>query len=437
MATEVLMPPLGTNVDTATLVIWYRREGDQVAAGEALFAVETDKATLDVEAPATGVLRAVSVAAGEEAPALTRIAWIATADENLPEDGTECTQGAARHAAQADAASDAQESATAAADRRFASPRARRAASEMGVDLRAVAGTGPSGSVVERDVLAAARTQERVPPATPLARRVAADAGVPLEALAGTGPGGRIQRGDVERAPAPAPGEAVESVPVTGVRAHIAERLGRSSRETAAVTLTAEADATAFARLRGEIVAEGLRASYNDLFLRLLARALREHPRLNASLVGDRIVALRRVDIALAVDTERGLLAPVLRGVDDLSLREIVKRSAALVDRARRGECPPEELSGGTFTLTNLGMYGIDAFTPIVNLPECAILGVGRIKQAPAVVDGRIEVRHRVWLSLTFDHRIVDGGPAARFLQRVVQLVEEPGRLLAGAPAGP
>jgi len=435
MATEVLMPPLGTNVDTVTLVTWYRREGEVVAAGEPLFAVETDKATLDVEAPAAGVLRSVRVAEGEEAPALTRIAWIAAPDEALPEDGDAAPTAAASSSTGTAAAPAWPLDDAGSGERRFASPRARRAAADLGVDWRALTGSGPSGAVVERDVLAAAGSAGRAPAATPLARRIAAEAGISLETVAGSGPGGRIRRSDVERAAAAPADETVESVPMSGVRARIAERMLRSARETASVTLTAEADATALVRLRREIVAEGLRVSYNDLLVRILSRALTEHPRVNATLEGDRILARRRIDIAIAVDTERGLLAPVLRGVEALSLAEIAGRSAALVDRARRGECMPEELSGGTFTLTNLGMFGIDAFTPIINLPECAILGVGRIKPEPTVAEGRIEVRERVWLSLTFDHRLVDGGPAARFLQRVVQLVEEPGRLLAGAPA--
>ncbi len=171
--------------------------------------------------------------------------------------------------------------------------------------------------------------------------------------------------------------------------------------------------------------------SYNDLLLYALGKALRQHPRLNASLDGDSIKVWPQVDIGLAVDAERGLLVPVLRDVDRKGLAELAAESKALAERARAGKCTPDELSGGTFTLTNLGMFGIDAFTPIINLPECAILGVGRIKTEPAWVGDHVEPRQRVWLSLTFDHRLVDGGPAARFLQTVVRLVEKPHLLMA------
>jgi pyruvate dehydrogenase E2 component (dihydrolipoamide acetyltransferase) len=165
--------------------------------------------------------------------------------------------------------------------------------------------------------------------------------------------------------------------------------------------------------------------------LYVLARALREHPRLNASLDGDAVKVWERIDIGLAVDAERGLLVPVVRDVDHKRLEQLAEETRALAERARAGRCTPEELRGSTFTLTNLGMYGIDAFTPIINLPECAILGVGRIKEQPVVIGGQVAVRQMVWLSLTFDHRLVDGGPAARFLQRVVQLVEGPHLLMA------
>jgi pyruvate dehydrogenase E2 component (dihydrolipoamide acetyltransferase) len=207
--------------------------------------------------------------------------------------------------------------------------------------------------------------------------------------------------------------------------------MAQSHRETAPVTLTAEADATALVQLRGQLAEDGVEVSYNDLFLCLLARALREHPRLNASLEQDAVKVWKRIDIGLAVDAERGLLVPVVRNVDGKGLAQLSAETKSLGQRARAGRCTLEELRGSTFTLTNLGMFGIDAFTPIINLPECAILGVGRIKEQPAIVAGQVVARQMVWLSLTFDHRLVDGGPAARFLQRVTQLVERPHLLLA------
>ncbi|MGQ9684634.1 MAG: dihydrolipoamide acetyltransferase family protein, partial [Anaerolineae bacterium] len=237
-------------------------------------------------------------------------------------------------------------------------------------------------------------------------------------------------------APVAASPAAGQTVPMAGVRARIAERMSASSQQTARVTLTAEVDAThlveARTALKDAFAQElGFAVGYNDLLIAICARALREFPYMNARLEGDEIRLLEEVHIGLAVDTERGLLVPVLRDADRLRVVEIARVLRELVARVRAGKAGPDDLTGGTFTITNLGMYGVDAFTPIINLPECAILGVGRIKPQPAVVAGQVTIRQMLWLSLTFDHRLVDGAPAARFLQRIVQLVEEPFLLLA------
>ena len=439
MSTEVLVPPLGQTVDTLTLVSWYKHEGEAVVQGEPLYAVETDKATLDVEAPASGVLRKVTASPGDVVKVLSAIARI-----------------------EAKAEVEAKASSTLASPRLFVSPRARRLAEAEGVSLNAIKATGPQGAIVERDVRAyqaEAKVKAEAEPTstsasvTPVARRIAEEAGLDWQAITGTGPRGQITREDVDQAiqrrselreaPTRLPVASVQlpasSVPFSGIRALIAERMVAGHSRTAPVTLTAEADATALVTLRRQLAADGVAVSYNDLFLTVLAKALVEHPRLNASLDGDatpetaeRTVKLwPQIDIAVAVDTERGLLAPVVRGVDGKGLAQLAAETAALTDRARSGRCTPDELAGSTFTLTNLGMYGIDAFTPIINLPECAILGVGRIKMQPVWAGDHVEPREMVWLSLTFDHRLVDGGPAARFLQRVTQLVEKPHLLMA------
>jgi pyruvate dehydrogenase E2 component (dihydrolipoamide acetyltransferase) len=221
---------------------------------------------------------------------------------------------------------------------------------------------------------------------------------------------------------------------MSGIRRITAARMAESAHTTAPVTLTTEADATELVRLRSQISADlagaNLQApSYNDLLARLVALALLEHPALNATLADDRIVQHVAVHIGIAVDTERGLLVPVVRDTHSKSVQQIAAESARLIERARAGAAAADELRGSTFTISNLGMYGIDAFTPIVNLPECAILGVGRIVARPVVVDEQAEtvaVRKMMALSLTFDHRVVDGAPAARFLKRVKQFVEHP-----------
>jgi pyruvate dehydrogenase E2 component (dihydrolipoamide acetyltransferase) len=430
MAVEVLVPPLGQTVDTLVLVSWFKQEGETVTQGEPLFSVETDKATLDVEAPGSGILTAVTAHPGAEVKVLSAIAMIAAAGEV----GAEVEARAA--------AEQVLTSNTTSTSRLFVSPRARRLAEQAGVSLTAVKATGPEGAIIERDVRAyMAEEQAQAEPASaiisesgsisPVARRMADEAGLAWQTIAGTGPRGQITKEDVVQALGPKPQSDAASLPFSGIRGTIAGRMVAGHSETAPVTLTAEADATGLVQLRRQLAEDGVEVSYNDLLLYALAHALREHPRLNASLEGDAIKVWSRIDIGLAVDTERGLLAPVIRGVDGKGLAHLAAETKALAERARAGRCTPEELRGGTFTLTNLGMYGIDAFTPIINLPECAILGVGRIKEQPAVLNGQVGIRQMVWLSLTFDHRLVDGGPAARFLQRVVQLVERPHLLMA------
>jgi pyruvate dehydrogenase E2 component (dihydrolipoamide acetyltransferase) len=282
---------------------------------------------------------------------------------------------------------------------------------------------------------------------SPVARRLAEEAGLDLTELAAAKPGTRIQREDVEAAiaareqvppgavPIAAEGEAV---PVTQVRRVIAQRMVESAHTTAAVTLTTEADATEFVTLR-----EGIKATlsargtvaptYTDLVVKLTGVALKEHPMLNAYLEpgegtagAEKIVIPKQVHIAVAVDTQAGLLVPVIRDVPIKSLQQIAEEMRRLADKARARELGPDELQGGTFTITNLGTYGIDAFTPIINLPQCAILGVGRIIAKPAVWGDQVVPRQMMALSLTFDHRVVDGGPAARFLNTVREYVEQP-----------
>jgi pyruvate dehydrogenase E2 component (dihydrolipoamide acetyltransferase) len=445
MPTQVLVPPLGQTVDTVTLVSWYKQEGDEVRQGEPLFVVETDKAALDVEAPATGTLRKISARPGDEVKALSTIALILAAGEALDversvrppappdiraEAGPNPLPGHGRPASEPNR-------------RVFISPRARRLAEAQAVPLAELVASGPEGAIVERDVRSYL-ARHAAPAITPVARRVAQEAGVEWRGLAGSGPRGQITRQDVEgaipgpdRQAAPEPTAQANAtvpyaaLPASGLRSVIAGRMLESSTTTAPVTLTTEADATQLVKLREKLRSDGLAVTYNDLLIYVLAHALREHPRLNASLDGDTIKLWSEVHVGLAVDTDRGLLVPVVRNAERKGLAELAGETHVLVDQARAGRCAPDQLSGSTFTLTNLGPLGIDAFTPIINLPECAILGVGRIKSRPVVAGKKVRKRYTMWLSLTFDHRIVDGAPAARFLQRVVQLVEAPHLLLA------
>lgn len=455
MASKVILPKLGQTMEEGTIVEWLKKEGDPVNKGEALFQVESDKAVLEAEAKESGVLLKILVGKGVKVPVLTPVGIIGQPNEDisslLTEAGPASTapvqpqapQAAAPTAAAAPSAP-AQPAAQApqpiARERTFASPRARRVAAEKGVDLAYVAGSGPQGRIIEKDVLT---FLERQPAATPLARKVAQEMGIPLQQVPAAK--GRITAAQVRAAaPAPAPAAAPpplrpaegEITPMAGIRAIIADRMATSAHTTAAVTLQSVVDATEFVALRTklkEALAKelGFDIGYNDILAKIVARCLVEFPYMNVRLEADGIRHLTEVNVGLAVDTERGLIVPVLRNADKLSLKELAKQLRELVARGREGKALPDDLTGGTFTITNLGMFGVDQFTPIINLPECAILGVGRIRPEPAVVDGQIVVRQRMWLSLTFDHRLVDGAPAARFLQGIMKYIESPYLLLA------
>ena len=388
---QVVMPKLGLTMTEATIVEWCKQDGEQVEKGETLFVIESEKSTLEIESPATGVLQ-ILIPAGETVLVHQPIATLAHETRNT------------KHKARLTIP---------------ASPKSRALARRLGISLKGIKGTGPRNMIVASDVekIAASRPKTRV---SPVARKLASSAGLDLSTISGTGPGGRIVRVDVERTlsepPPPEPvmplRDAVEPAPLTGLRAVIAERLSASWRERPHVTLTTEADATNLISARQQAIAEsGGKVSYDAFLVALAARALCEQPHVN---------------VGVAVDTERGLLVPVVHNAATKSLLQIQRALDELVERALAGRSLPDDLSGGTFTITNLGLFEIDAFTPIINPPESAILGVGRIIAKPVAVDRQVVVRDMLALSLSFDHRLIDGAPAARFLQRIKQLVERP-----------
>lgn len=446
MAVEVVMPRLGWTMEEGTLVEWCKQEGEQVQSGEVLFTVESDKALVEVEALDSGVLRLPPGAPppGSKVPVGGLLAYLLQPGEAMPVQAAGAPADSPATAFPAPAAPPAQAAPEGgpAAARPKISPRARRAARELGVDWAGVEGSGRSGRIRERDVQAAARAPSEAVRATPLARRMAREAGVDLAAVGPAAAGRRIQREDVEAAiaasqAAPVQPAAGQVVPATPLRRLIAQRLAASAQTTASVTLFAEADATALVALREDLKAalgpRGLIVpTYNDLMVKLTAVALEAHPQLNAHWENDELRLLLDVDMAIAVDTEDGLLVPVLRQAQSKSIRQIAEEARSLVERGRKRQLPPDLLQGGSFTITNLGMYGIDAFTPLLNLPQCAVLGVGRIASRPAVHQGQVVPRPLMALSLTFDHRAVDGGPAARFLDAIRQYVEQPALWLAG-----
>jgi len=420
--TPIIMPMLGLTMEEGAVAEWLKQEGDEVKKDEPLFTVEMDKGIVEVPAPASGILRRVLVPVGQTVAVKTTIAEIAApgeAEAPSPPSPAAAGEGTGRI---------------------FASPRARMRARERGVALTDVTGSGPNGRVVEEDILALAAAPSTKVSVTPLARRLAAEHGLELTQLEGTGPAGRITQEDVLRAASPsAVGEEVagEVVSLSRIRRITAERMAASARSVARVTLQLEADLTEASKFRAQLAPEFARLGVDKLpwdaiLAKAAALALIEHPAVNAQWVegqGIRRSAAAHVGVAVALEPE-GLVVPVLKDAHERSLRQLAGDLLALVDKARAARLSLDEMQGGTFTITNLGAYRIDGFTPIINPPETAILGVGRIAEKPAVVDHRLEVRQLCTLSLSFDHRAVDGVPAAAFLRRLAELLERPYALL-------
>lgn len=438
---DVLMPPLSQTGDSLLLIEWLKREGEPVRKGEPLFLVESDKATLEIEAPASGVLARIEAAAGEDVPVKARVALIAALEEleAAPAAPAQPAQtGAAPPAAPVQAALRAERIPLPPerAGRVAASPRARRLADAEGIALAAVRASGPDGLVVERDVRAALRSRPRV---TPVAARAAAALQVDVGALP-QAEGTRVRRADVEAAAAPGETSAAGAAPsrrparpLDPARRTIARRLSESLQNAVPVTLTREVDATALCALRAQLLElwppGAPRLSFTDLFVAMAACALLRHPQLNGTFDGEQVADGPPVDVALAVDTPRGLVAPVLRTCETRALPWLAAERTRLVERALANRLAPADLADGSFTLSNLGPLAIDAFTPVLNPPQIAILGVGRMRPVPALEAGQLVTRQALVLSLTFDHRVVDGAPAARFLAEVADLIAAPQRI--------
>lgn len=427
MAKKIIMPKQGLQMTEGIITSWLAREGERVEEGQPLFEMETDKLTITIDSSATGTLLKILRPEGEAVPVAQTIAIVGQPGENIAALLQEAQAAPQNEGAPAADGIAPIQPPLAGRQRLFATPRARMRAGEMGLALEDAAASGPDGLIVERDVLAA-----RVR-ATPLARREAQREGVDLEQVAGSGKRGKVTVQDVRRAAAPeAQAQAEETrLPLSGMRKIIAQRMCDSLRQLAQANHRMEVDMSECTRLRQQLKESGIKASFNDLVVMCTARALSEFPMMNASIDGGEIVLKRRINIGLAVATDKGLLVPVIHGADRLSLAQIGERARDLGNRSREGGLSPDELAGGTFTVTNLGMYGVDHFTAIINAPEAGILAVGQIKKRPVVLeDDSLAARPMMWLSLTYDHRIVDGAPAAQFLGRVKALLEKPALLL-------
>jgi pyruvate dehydrogenase E2 component (dihydrolipoamide acetyltransferase) len=465
MAAKYGMPSLGHTMEKGKIIEWLKQEGESLSKGEPMVVIETDKVVTEVEAPADGVLLRIVVPPDEERPIGATIALLGAPGESLsPVDieqllGKEAVAVAAEPAAAAPAAVSAAPVAVAApaaaGERLRISPVARKLAAERGIDPAAIQGTGPGGRITKEDVLQAVEAAASAPAPSgaaqmtdgrlkisPIARKLAEEYGVDPAAINGTGPGGRITKDDVLQVvqgvratpaasvPAAASGVA-QTIPLSGIRGRVAERMFESWNTIPRVTEVMQVDMSATVAFREAMLGQweqqyGFRVSLNDMITKAVAVALSRHPRLNATLVDREVHVHDQIHIGVAVNLDEGLIVPVVRNADQKDLGQIGRESRALAEKARAGRLQLDDLSDGTFTITNLGTTGIDLFTPIINPPQVAILGVGMIQRRPVVVGDALAIRPSAYLCLVFDHRALDGIPAASFLQELQQLLAKP-----------
>lgn len=421
MATPVLMPRLGQSVESCILAGWLVKEGEVVTAGQPLARYETDKASFEIESPAAGTVLGLFFKEGDDIPVLTNIAAIGAPGEDVSglRPGGGVVSAPAIEAPAAVTAvktpAPASHSPDPAAGDHGVSPRARHLAARHGIEAGSLAGTGPGGRVIERDVQAVLADQPRVSAAAKAMGRTAGPGG--------SGPAGMVLTNDPVQARSPAV-SAPRVLPVKGIRKIIAERMKSSLASTAQLTMTMSFDLTAVQAARAAAKESGRKVTINDLICHAVVQTLPHHPDLNAHFLGDRIVQHADVHLGIAVDTPRGLMVPVVHGAGRMDLTALATAIRSLADAAQKGSVNPDLLQGGTFTITNLGSLGVETFTPVLNVPEVAILGVGGIQWKHLKREGRIQLVESITLSLTVDHQVVDGAPAARFLKDLCDRLE-------------
>lgn len=451
MAKQVVMPKLGMAMKEGQIGKWGKADGEKVTPEDTIAIIVTKKITYELKAPMEGILRH-TVRAQETVPIGVLIGWILAPGEAMPDADSVVVDaavaalaaatggGAPKKAAPVPAAAATAAAATAAPAQPggfvVATPSARRLAKEANIDLACVPVKSGAQRVTEEDVKAYIQSLQNVL-ITPAARALAGEHGLDITRIKGSGVGGRIMEEDIQNlispppapkaplAPAAAPAPNGASVPFTGLRQMIAENMVASLQSTAQVTITSEIDVTELVDLR-ERLKKDFELTYTDLIVKGVTIALRKHPRLNSTLDGDVIRQQEGIHVGVGVALDEGLIVPVIRNADRLTVQEIGATLRSLAAKARSNSLEVDEISGGTFTITNLGAYGIDAFTPIINPPEMAILGVGRIVEKVVVYRGDIARRSMIVLSLTFDHRLVDGAPAAAFLRDLADVLSHP-----------
>lgn len=433
MAMEVIMPQMGMTMESGTILQWFKEPGDPVEVGEPLLEIMTDKINMEVEAEADGYFLGSYYEVNDEVPVQQVIAYIGEKDEKLPPQPGVESPGAGteqdkitKHESEQESSQVLEEPVNIVGNKVRATPAARRLARENDLELENITGTGPKGRIKADDVRNYLESSQAK--MTPLPRKAAQAHDISPQGANNR----KLTKEDIDRL-VEETGDQVQKM--QGIRKVVAERMAQSAFTAPHVTLTADIVMTKVVSLRKDLLETvqrntGEKLSFNHIIMRAAATALKEHPNLNASLEDQHIIQKREINIGLAVDTGKGLLVPVVRNVDQMGLAATALETNQLIRKARDNRLKPEELSGGTFTISNLGMYEIDAFTPIINVGETAILGLGTIREKPVAENGTLTVKPIMTASLSFDHRIVDGAPAAAFLSRVKALLEKPNLLL-------
>jgi len=473
---EVIMPKLGLTMESGKIEKWHKKEGDKVGEGDVLFEVMTDKVSLEVESYNSGILRKILKGEGEEVPVTEVIAYIGEKDEKIPDAPSQAPAGETGTDTSGAAAASVDEKSTIIAEpsvdtlaptspvkqpepadgRIKISPLARKIAGEKNIDISTVKGSGPRGRIVKEDiekiiadVEKAGTSRERIK-ISPLARKTAKEMGIDwkTERISGSGPGGRIIKEDIIAynksgaksvpAGAAAPGSMRirSTVKLEGIRKIIAQRMSLSKSTIPHIVMNAKADATNLIQFR-EQLKEGVlkkyevKITFTDLILKATALALRDNIDVNSSLQGEDHIIYEDVNVGMAVAVEEGLIVPTIFSCDNLEIVDIARKRIDLIGKARSSKLTLEEIQGGTFTVTNLGMFGIRNFSAIINPPQAAILAVGEIYEEPAVINGgKIGIKSFMDLSVSCDHRIIDGAVGARFLKNIVELIENPAMLV-------
>ncbi|MBN1318675.1 MAG: 2-oxo acid dehydrogenase subunit E2 [Anaerolineales bacterium] len=450
MAVEIIMPRMGLTMEEGTVVEWLNAEGETVSRGDPLLEIETDKTVVVIESPGSGILGKILAGAGETRTVGEVIGYIVAEGESLPEMPAGATQEAPVELADA-AEMDIQDSPVLAGKVKV-SPAARRLAHEKNIDLGQVRGTGPGGRVVAQNVQDQLEkiSQPSQSRATPVAKRVALELGVDIDIVSGTGPGGKIIKSDVEQTAAqrtdPGAKKAIaearrtiaeaEKTIVAPSRAHqiMAQRMAESFSTVPHFYLHVEVNTRNLMALRQALISENgkekVRITYTDLLVKLCGLALARHPLAMAQWMDGDIYHPEGVHIGIAVDSPAGLIVPVIREADKKGVAEIARHRNDLVERARIGKLQPQDLELGVFTISNLGIFAVDSFDAIVNPPQAAILAVGRIMERPVVENGSVVAAPTIKLSLSIDHRVLDGATASRFLEYLVALISNPGLAL-------